>query len=113
MWKRTEIAEGHRYRLALCQDEDRRRYFSLIDVTKCSGRTSRVYFETAEVPSDLLKRGDLIAIADEVLLQSGDSFYVDAHGIWLTERECKGLMSGRRLDEIPWSTRVPPRFPPM
>ncbi len=84
----------------------------MVNLATCSGRTGRAVFETAEVPNDLLKRRDLIAIAAEVQLQSGDSFYVDAHGIWITEHEYNDLISGRTPDEVRWSTEIPPRFPP-
>ena len=112
MWKRSEVANGHRFRLALCQSDDRRRSFSLVDLSAGATAGEHAVFETEEVPVDLLKQGNLIKIADSVKLQSGARFYVDAHGIWFTEDEIRDWKRGGTPDEVQWSTEAPPRLPP-
>jgi hypothetical protein len=64
------------------------------------------------VPNALLKKGDLIAIAEEVTLLSGERFFVDAHCIWFTQSELRQLAKrDAEGADISWSTSSPPRLP--
>jgi len=50
------------------------------------------------VPNALLKKQNLIAIAEECTLESGERFFVDAHCIWFTQSEFHQLANTNTQD---------------
>lgn len=65
---------------------------------------------TDVVPLDLLLRRDVIGISEIVKLDSGSPFFVDAHGLWLTEVEWNALDGD--FASVPWLNGLQPRFAP-
>jgi hypothetical protein len=114
IWQRSEINDHENYRLHLCQSDEGKRFFRLIKIGTVSETTPQkdVYFISAPVPNNLLKMGDVIAISEVVRLDNGDAYFVDDHGIWLTDSECKQMDSGLKFNEIQWVTDRAPKFPP-
>ena len=111
MWKRAEVVEGVRYRVALCQSSTGQRTYKLqlLDEAQLPPDAALV---TNEVPTDLLLRRDVHGIAEAVRLNDGSRFWTDAHGVWLTQEEWDAL--GARVDHaaVPWLNGIPARFPP-
>lgn len=107
-WNRSDVDRSKGYQVALCQLASGSRYFVLhekggldLPVGCC--------FLTGLVPTDLLLRRDFEAISTAVPLASGDRFYVDAHGVWLTRQEEEAWEAGI---EVPWHNGIRPRFAP-
>lgn len=111
LWKKSDIRDGIEYKLCLGQTPEGRRFFSLTEVSRECPENS--FLVTRPVPCDLLKRRDLIAIAESVLLDSGDKFCVDAHGVWFSASEMR-QRADRSTDfhSIEWITPIPPILPP-
>lgn len=111
MWKVADVQDGKRYRLVLIQEMDgARRFFLSEDSQQIEPSDSALITEV--VPNDLLRRRDLIGVSEFVSLTGGDHFYVDPHGVWLTEREFDALSRGTPDDEVPWLNGICPLFPP-
>jgi hypothetical protein len=70
-----------------------------------------VFLTTQIVPTALLVRGDILAIAEQVRLESGDRFIVDSHGIWFTTSEIQSMDAGVSFDQIVWTTGKRPNMP--
>jgi hypothetical protein len=64
------------------------------------------------VPNDLLRRGDLISIAETVSLENGEKFFVDAHCTWFTADELAAMNSEPNWSSIRWMTIRPPKLAP-
>lgn len=111
MWKLTEIQSDKTYRLALVQAENGSRTFQLHDNGEGINSSIKVLL-TEVVPSELLVKRSLKNISDSVPLVGGERFYVDAHGIWLTEAEMKAITEDKEDDEIPWLNGMAPNFAP-
>ena len=111
MWKRAEVVEGMRYRVALCQSSTGHRTYRLQPLEEAT-LPPEAALMTNEVPTDLLLRGDVCAIAKAVLLNDGKRFWTDAQGVWLTQEEMDALSA--RVDHalVPWLNGLPARFPP-
>ena len=109
IWRIADIDEGRTYVLALCHSLSGNRTFHLME--RGSTRPLDAVAITQSVPSAMLRKRSLGAIADKVLLESGERFYVDPHNIWLLHSEVMQL-SNRDFNEVIWSTPTPPRFPP-
>ena len=109
MWSVSDIQDGHQYVLALTQSSTGRRRFVLKDVG--ADEPEAVFF-TEVVPNALLLTRHLKKIAEQVLLKTGKRFFVDAHGIWLTEEEMAALMDDKDESEVPWLNNIPPNFAP-
>lgn len=111
MWKVADVQDGKRYRLGLIQEKGgARRFFLREDAELIEPSDSALTTEI--VANDLLRCRDLIRISESVSLTGGDRFYVDPHGVWLTEREFDALSRRISDDEVPWLNGVCPRFPP-
>jgi hypothetical protein len=111
MWKRAEVLEGTRYRVALCQTLTGHRTYKLQPLDHEQLPTDAALV-TNEVPIELLLRRDFGGIADAVRLSDGKRFWTDAHGVWLTEEEMDALSSGVDHAAVPWLNGLPARFPP-
>jgi hypothetical protein len=111
MWKRAEVLEGARYRVALCQSSTGHRTYKLQPLDERQ-RPSDAALITDEVPTDLLLRRDFGGIAEAVRLNDGKRFWTDAHGIWLTQEEMDALSAGFDHTSVPWLNGLPARFPP-
>lgn len=110
MWNSSDLVEGQDYFLSLCQKTSGTRYFSLhsIGETLCD----EAVFQTEIVPYELLDKRDFIEIAKTVTLINGDKFYVDAHGVWLSVRECEAIDDDLEEDQVPWVNGLPPNLAP-
>jgi hypothetical protein len=107
IWSVSDIQEDKSYRLELCQSSDGKRTFKLVE-SDSKVKDDEVYYRTAIVNNDLLVRRSLIAISKAINLETGDSFYVDPHGMWVTQRESDQLESGVDFFEVEWETKEPP-----
>lgn len=108
MWLRNEIDQTKEYRLALCQKPDGGRSFALYAAG--TQLPSMAVLVTEIVPLDLLLRRDVIGISEGVKLNSGVPFFVDAHGLWLTEDEWNALNGD--FASVPWLNGLQPCFAP-
>lgn len=110
MWKRSDVVEGKRYCLSLNQFPSGHRTFTLHEVD-ASYLPPEAKLVTREVPNELLFRGGVDVISKSVLTTEGRSFFVDAHGVWLTEEELDALESDEDV-EVPWLNGLAPHFAP-
>ena len=112
MWKLSEISTESTYVLELCHDNTSgQRFFRLRAAPEAAADTD-VVFETQLVSHELLKSRNLSRIAAEVKLANGESFAVDAHGIWFTPEELSALEETDDMDSIKWCTATPPMLAP-
>jgi hypothetical protein len=111
MWKRAEVIEGVRYRVALCQRSTGERTYKLHPLGEAQLPPDAALV-TNEVPTDLLLRRDFIGIAEAVRLNDGRRFWTDAHGVWLTQEEMDALSARVDHATVPWLNGIPARFPP-
>lgn len=108
MWLRSEVDQTKEYRVALCQKPNGARNFSLLEFG--TSLPANAVLVTEVVPMDLLLRGNLIGISKAVKLESGTPFFVDAHGLWLTQEELHALEDD--ASEVPWLNGLYPGFAP-
>lgn len=113
IWQLSEVLDDAVCRLVLCQSMEGRRYYRLAE----EGRGSEVsgadaVFTTDIVPNELLRSRNLGAISEATRLEGGRRYFVDAHGVWLTEEERGQLFSGTPFSKIVWSAASPPVFAP-
>ena len=111
MWKRADVKEDNKYRVALCQ-QDSTRFFKLVEYGKEDDNTENRCFLTEVVPNSMLLKGGVGKIAAEVKMTNGSRFEVDAHGMWLTLAEAEALIKQVPFDKIPWHKGKKPRFAP-
>src|SRR5262245_30949471 len=91
MWKRLQVDRAKKYILQLCQASDGHRRFVLTEADQ-TGREADCVFETTVVAdNELLWCVDLERIAQTTTLTTGERFYVDAHGVWLTSDEMRQI----------------------
>ena len=109
-WKRSDVLDGKRYYVALCQSSSGRRYYELCELGSAPLSGDAVLL-TAEVPNSLLAARQYEAISNTVLLTNGRRFYVEAHGIWLTDDELEALDADWER-QVPWLNGIPASFPP-
>jgi hypothetical protein len=114
LWSAADVKDGQVYVLHLYQAPDGERLFRLTVVGSSAHRNpgSDVVFVTRPVPNDLLRRRDLLSIAETVLLENGDKLCVDAHGTWFTAGELAAMNSEPNWSSIRWVTRRPPKLAP-
>lgn len=108
MWKRIDVDRTKQYQIALCQRPDGHRSQEL----HCSGAPAlptNAVFLTEIAPIDLVMRGDVCGIAKVVKLDTGQGYWVDAHGLWLTNDEVEALSEER---EVPWVNGLAAHFAP-
>ncbi|MET1256374.1 hypothetical protein [Aliikangiella maris] len=89
IWSRSEVDEGKEYVLLLLENENGLREFELREKSKKNEKVigSKCVFITEVIPYDLLWRGDLYGIAENIGLENGESFHFDSLGNWGTEQE--------------------------
>lgn len=114
MWRISDVNEGREYKLHLCQSGNGFRFFRLVEIGSDIdvNPPDDVILVTALIPNELLKRRALIPISETVLLDNGQPFFVDAHGVWLAEPEVREMDSGLSHNEIHWITGRAPEFAP-
>lgn len=111
MWKPSDVQNGKSYYLALVQSETGDRDF-LLQEGNMDQIASGTVFSTEPVPNELLIKRNLKKISESILLVSGEHFYVDAHGIWITDSEMSAIMEDKDDDEVPWVNGMAPNFAP-
>jgi hypothetical protein len=115
IWRYADVDEKKSYRLGLCQSSDGVRGYKLVEIN--DGETFKprddIYLFTEPVQTDMLKLRNLKAISNKIRLSDGQAFFVDSHGVWITESEKEQMKSGKKHSDIDWITGVPPKFPPM
>ena len=109
MWKSTEINDNASYRLLLIQEENGYRRF-VLKISNEETFIAKNSFLTECIDNELLKKRNLRKISEKFRLIDGSRFYVDAHGIWLTESEMNAITDDKEDDEIPWLNGMPPNF---
>jgi len=114
IWKMADVQDGVAYKLQLCHSQTNQRTLRLVaqGSPEDVNRPADVVSTTHVVPQDLLLRRAVHAIADAVLLENGERFYVESHGIWLLGSEWKALGERRDHAAVPWVTGNPPVFSP-
>lgn len=117
IWSRSDVLDGVEYRLELCQDGDCRRFFRLLPIgAPRSADVESIALTEIVARRNLLVRRDILGLARHTKLESGESYFVDAHGIWFLAQEWEGLdecdAGRKRFEDIAWTTRQPPRLPP-
>lgn len=110
MWMRSEIDEKRKYRVALCQHPNGRRNFALSPMD--SEPPPNAVLITEVVSTGLLLRRNFIGISKTVKLTTDEPFFVDAHGTWLTRKECEAMDDGVPFSEVPWLNGLQPDFAP-
>lgn len=108
MWKCADVDSTKQYQIALCQRPDGHRSHEL----QCSGDPAlpaNTVFLTEVAPIDLVMRRDFNGIAQAVKLVTGQSYQVDAHGLWLTNEEVEAL---DEESEVPWVNGIAAHFAP-
>ena len=109
IWSINDLNDSLAYKLCLCHSPDGKREFKLCEIgASCFPNT---IFCTTQIPLPLLKKRDLVLISEEVLLEGGEHFHVDPHGIWFTESEVRQRRNVTRFSDIEWSTNTPPNLP--
>lgn len=109
MWRRSDIDENQRYRLALIQHESRAREFVLQNESMELVSAKNILY-TEIVPNELLIKGNLEAISKSVFLINGGRFYVDPHNIWITEIQMEAWLNDDEPEIMPWLNGLAPRF---
>src|SRR5262245_11245657 len=117
IWSRSDVLDGVEYRLELCQDGDCRRFFRLLPVgAQRSADVESVALTEKVRRHDLLLRRDVLGLSRHTKLESGEPYFVDAHGLWFLVQEWEDLdecdAGRKRFEDIAWTTRAPPKFPP-
>lgn len=114
IWRVSDVMDGYQYGIELRHSKDGKRSLSLrpLNNENANGAEDTVIFVSQIVPNDLLRRRDIISISEQVLLQNGQSFFVDAHGIWFSAAESAQIDAGIELAEIQWDTDSPPKLSP-
>ena len=117
IWSPSDVLDGVEYRLELCQDGDCRRFFRLLpDGAPRSADVESVALTEKVTRRDLLVRRSILRLAEHTRLDSGEPYFVDAHGVWLLRQELEDWREAdagkKSFNDIAWATRMPPRFPP-
>ena len=114
IWSRSDVKESEQYRLHLCESKEGNRFYRLVAIGSEEDKTPQedALLITGPVPHDLLKRGDLISISETVPLNNGQPYFVEAHGMWLTEAEVRDMDANVNDSEIHWAGGRVPNFPP-
>ena len=103
------------YSAELWHGPDRRRYVRYRQAEGGTPDPHRV-FETPAHPGWRWVAWGEYGFGGQVAVTTGDEFVFDAHGVWLTWDEVRGLHRHLRHEvawaDIPWVTGVPPLFPP-
>ncbi len=107
IWSVSDIEEGKEYRLLLCQSAEGKRYFQLIDV-ESTAEPDSVFAKTTLIDNDLLMKRNLIEISKICTLVNNERFYVDPHGMWITQNETDQLSAGVDFFEVKWDTNTAP-----
>jgi len=112
LWSISDVKDTEAYRLHLCQAANGERFFRLVTLGSAADKSPPMdaVFSSRPVPNQLLRRRDVMAIAESVPLDSGEKFCVDAHGIWFTTAELAAMSSGMDFSEIRWVTARAPKL---
>jgi hypothetical protein len=108
MWRRSDIEESKDYVLVLLQASTGERSYEIWEAATAGERSkeSELCFMTQVVPIDLVLRGDVLGISEQVKLKDGDSFYLDSNGVWFTQDEFEDLSAGK--SEARWHRGLAP-----
>ena len=109
IWKNYDVDENKEYYVALLQESSGRRSYELCE-KGMNPKSKYAVLRTKYVPYELLFRRDLEAIGSSVGLTNDEVFYIDPHGIWLTETEALALQTDEEI-EVPWLNGIPAVFP--
>lgn len=114
IWRATDVHDGCQYKIDLCYSLDGRRSLRLRSTQEGTVQDSdlTVVFTSQVVPNDLLRRRDIVSIAEQIPLENGAPFFLDAHGVWLSESESEQFDAGVEWNKMQWDTKSPPLFPP-
>lgn len=114
VWRISDINDVTEYKLHLCESKEGDRFYRLTAVEShlANDQLDDVVFTTIKVSNDLLRRRSLLKISELFLLENGQPFFVDAHGMWLTESEVKEMDADVDFNDIHWATGRMPNFAP-
>lgn len=112
-WSRADVQEGVEYQLELCQNDAQRRFFRLLPLGAPRSSDVESVAVTRKVEQrELLLRRDLLGLSERNPLETGEPYFVDAHGVWFLASEWDALFAGsERTDAVPWATSKPPILP--
>lgn len=114
IWRISDVNDGTEYKLHLCESKEGDRFYRLVSIDSdfVGDRLGDVIFSTATVSNDLLKRRSLLMISKQIPLENDQPFFVEAHGMWLTESEVREMDADVNFNDIHWATGRIPNFPP-
>lgn len=112
MWKRADVDPAGQYRLLLTQAPSGARAFVLQSLDDAPPEAANLYAFTEQVPHGLLLNRDLRGISETVRLGNGKPFFLDAHGVWVTQEEMAAILERKRDHEIPWLNGIRPLWAP-
>jgi hypothetical protein len=114
IWSVSDVKDTETYRLHLCEQADGTRFFRLVAIGSEADKhpATDVVLVSGPVPHELLRKRNVIRIAESVALESGEKFYVDAHGVWLGATEVAAMDAGLDFAQVPWLKKRVPKFPP-
>lgn len=107
MWKPIELEEGRSYCLALCQDQQNKRYCC---ITEAGAEAPHELRRTTVIPNDLLRARASRQISESYLLTTGQSFVFGPHGEWFTQEEIEAINKEDFLS-VPWVSGAAPELP--
>lgn len=109
MWRRNEVEEGQEYQVVLCQADSGRRSYALHLAQDDLQLPAEAVLVTQTVPMNLLLLRDVVSISETVMLTTGERFFTEAHGIWLTSSEAQALdASNGDWRAVPWLNGLEP-----
>jgi hypothetical protein len=115
-WNRFGLKKNLTYVVQLCQKPTGERYTKYREVEGGEPDEFRV-FETEPASGSQFIEWGFYEYAEHLRLSNGESFYFDAHGIWLTGKEIEYLQRRVRRtlaqgETPPWVNGIAPRFAP-
>ena len=115
-WNQFGLKWRAMYIVELCQDPAGQRYTRYRALDDGTPDPHEV-FETDPHPGWQWVAWGHYGYAGRVATTHGEKFTFDAHGVWLTWDEVRGLHRFSRGElawsQVPWRTTVPPKMPPM
>lgn len=109
IWSISDTNKEKRYCLYLCQSEEGNRYFQLAE-TESHFIPENAFAKTKTIDNEILMKRNLITISKNFTLTNNENFYVDPHGMWITQHESDQLNNGVDFFEVKWDTESAPNM---
>ena len=111
IWKKSDIDASKEYVFLLFDNGAGVRDFGICErsLSEERAKDKDCVFLTQVVPIDLVLRGDVFGISEQVKLSNGEPFYFNSNGVWLTKDEWDDL--GRDSPNVRWVRGCAPLSP--